>query len=133
MTRHCTAPIRLVGCSSTSFLPSACCAGKGLASHRYAPGGCMSCWTSSRRGSICRVLVFLLMALPLAPRVARLCVLVPVLVGWEYGGLFLPLHPSVEGTPLRVMTANLLITNHESAVSRPRCSPSDPTSWSCRS
>lgn len=60
-------------------------------------------------------LLVLLMGLPRAPRVARLCMVVPlILVGWEYGGLFLPQRP-VAGAPLRVMTANLLVTNHDSA------------------
>lgn len=57
-------------------------------------------------------LLILLIFLPLAGRVASLCLIIPIaLFGWEYGELFLPRQMAVQGVPLRVMTANLLINN----------------------
>ena len=57
-------------------------------------------------------LLFLL-ALLCANRTAGLCLLVPVSVlAWDYGALFLPRRVPADGRPLRVMTANLLISSN---------------------
>ena len=61
--------------------------------------------------------LLLLVFLPFAGRVAGLWLIIPVvLFGWEHGGLFLPRQMTISGVPLRVMTANLLISNGDTSA-----------------
>jgi len=58
--------------------------------------------------------LFLLLSMLCASRAAGLWLLAPLAVlAWDYGGLALPQRPPTDGIPLRVMTANLLVSNQE--------------------
>jgi endonuclease/exonuclease/phosphatase (EEP) superfamily protein YafD len=60
--------------------------------------------------------LLLLLSMLCASRTAGLWLMAPVLLlSWEYGGLMLPQVQTAEGRPLRVMTANLLVSNGERA------------------
>lgn len=56
----------------------------------------------------------LLLSIVARPRAARLLLAVPlVCFGWEYGALFIPKQASAAGTPLRVMSWNILYRNQD--------------------